>query len=66
MGPEDFCPHLSTDHPVRAEVTIKVLTGPDKGLTAVCDILGSESQTIISTSALGANRSSHPACRFSF
>jgi hypothetical protein len=42
----DNCPHLGTNHPVKAEVTIKVLTGRDEGVTAVCDLFGSETQTI--------------------
>lgn len=46
MLPPDNCPHVGTDHPVKAEVTITVLTGRDQGVTAVCDLFGSESQTI--------------------
>ena len=44
--PPDNCAHLGTDHPVKAEVTIKVTSGLDEGVTAICDLVGSETQQI--------------------
>lgn len=55
-NPPDNCSHLTTDHPVKAEVTIKVLTGRDEGVTAICDLVGSESRAITAPDS---------ACRFS-
>ena len=51
-NPPDNCEHLTTNHPVKNEVTITVLTGPDKGVAAVCDLLGSETQTITDPSSV--------------
>jgi hypothetical protein len=44
--PPDSCVHRSTDHPVKAEVTIKVTSGRDDGITATCDLVGSETQVV--------------------
>jgi hypothetical protein len=47
QGPPDSCVHQnSPNHPVKAVGTVTVLDGPDKGATAVCTLVGSETQVI--------------------